>query len=166
MGTPAALPEVGFLEGYLIDRGRTSRELTSLTSTFQRRTSPRQSRIMSVGTPAAPPEGWVLFEGFLVGPGANLSRANYFFGFPFSGSDLSGANLSGIDFFDADLSGANLSGADLSSATFFNADFSGADLRRGPLGLELRTTGPLWCGLEQRELKWCESSKRRPHEPT
>ena len=42
--------------------------------------------------------------------------------------DLSGANLSNVNFSGADLSGANLTGADMTGAVLTKADLSGADL--------------------------------------
>ena len=44
------------------------------------------------GAPSALPSDWSIVNGYLIGPGANLS-----------GADLSGANLSGADLRDADL---------------------------------------------------------------
>jgi len=53
-----------------------------------------------VGVPATVPSGWVLKNGYLIGPNANLA----------------GANLSGYDLQGADLAGANLQGATLAGA--------------------------------------------------
>jgi len=58
------------------------------------------------GTPAALPTGWTLVNGYLVGPGANLTGANL------TNADLNGANLT-----NATLTGANLAGANLTGAT-------------------------------------------------
>jgi hypothetical protein len=71
-----------------------------------------------VGTPAGLPIGWVIFNGYLVGAGADLTNANL------AGADLADANLSGTDLAYANLTGANLSGANLSA----NADLSSANL--------------------------------------
>ena len=54
------------------------------------------------GTPASLPTNWSLANGYLVGPGADLS-----------GADLSGANLSGANLSGAKASGTNLIGANL-----------------------------------------------------
>jgi uncharacterized protein YjbI with pentapeptide repeats len=64
------------------------------------------------GSPTGLPASYMLVNGYIVGPNANLT-----------GADLSGADLSG-----ADLSGADLSNADLSNADLSNANLSGADL--------------------------------------
>lgn len=84
------------------------------------------------GPPLALPPDWLLIDGYLVGPGADLI-----------GEDLSGANFSGLKLIntyllDANLSGANLTGADLSFGDLFNAnlagaDFTGADLNTADL---------------------------------
>jgi len=49
------------------------------------------------------------------------------------GRDLSGENLSGLDFSGQDLRGAKFSGADLSECNFRNADLRGADLSEANL---------------------------------
>jgi hypothetical protein len=77
------------------------------------------------------PDGTGTVNGYIVGPGANLSEANL------SEANLSEANLSG-----ADLSGADLSGADLSGAILGGADLTGADLSGANLyGAELNGAG-------------------------
>ena len=63
------------------------------------------------GTPTLP-AGFMLTNGYLVGPNVNLSD-----------EDLNGADLTG-----ADLSGANLSGAILTNADLNNANLTGANL--------------------------------------
>ena len=57
-----------------------------------------------VGTPASLPDGWKLRNGYLVGPGANLTRASL------NGADLSYANLKGTILTGANLYGATLTG--------------------------------------------------------
>lgn len=84
------------------------------------------------GTPTALPTDWILINGYLVGPGADLSGVNL------SGEDLSGENLTGADLTGADLTGtaltvatlsnSNLNGADLTGADLTGADLTGADL--------------------------------------
>jgi uncharacterized protein YjbI with pentapeptide repeats len=97
------------------------------------------------GTPAALPAGWVLDNGYLVGPGSTIngiylgdtdlssSDLNYdsLTNDSFAGSDLAGvlldyATLTGDDFTGADLAGANLSSAVLTGANFSGADLTGA----------------------------------------
>src|SRR6266480_1129722 len=48
-------------------------------------------------------------------------------------TDLSGADLSGINLTKADFSGVDLSGADLSGTNLTKADFSGTDLSKADL---------------------------------
>ena len=75
------------------------------------------------GTPAALPSGWAVGDGYLMGPGVNLSYI-----------DLSNVVFPAADLTNADFQGDNLSGTTLTSATTFsgtnfdNVDFSGADL--------------------------------------
>jgi len=68
------------------------------------------------GKPLALPAGWELVQGYLIGPGADLSGANLYRAY-LSGSDLSGADLDG-----ADLSSASLNSVDLTNANVTNAD--------------------------------------------
>ena len=74
------------------------------------------------GTTSALPAGWWLINGYLVGPSANLSYAN------FTGENLSGLNLVGATLYGTTLSGANLSGANLTDANLTDANLSGADM--------------------------------------
>ena len=65
-----------------------------------------------VGIPDALPAGWsVIDRRYLVGPGANLSKAN------FSGINFGNADLTGVDLFGANLTGATVSFANLSGVT-------------------------------------------------
>ena len=56
-----------------------------------------------IGTPAALPHGWHLVKGYLIGPSANLSGAD------FTGANLSGFNLMGDSLYRANLTNVNLS---------------------------------------------------------
>ncbi|MDA7502737.1 pentapeptide repeat-containing protein, partial [bacterium] len=67
-----------------------------------------------VGVPSALPAEFHLINGYLVGPGVDLTD-----------SDFSNANLSGVDLTGADLTGADLTGADLTDADFTGANLSG-----------------------------------------
>ena len=69
------------------------------------------------GTPQYLPAGWRLANGYLVGPGANLYRANL------AGQDLRFANLHG-----AQLSQARLGGSDLAHANLTRANLIGSNL--------------------------------------
>ena len=96
-----------------------------------------------VGTPIGLNEDWTLFEGFLIGPTANLSTADL------SGLDLrslnlrnvnllsanlSGTNLAWMNLEGANLSGVNLVGANVSGTSFSGANFSGV-LARDLIGI-------------------------------
>jgi uncharacterized protein YjbI with pentapeptide repeats len=59
--------------------------------------------------------------------GANLSGM-WWHNADLSGANLTGADLTGADLLQADLSGANLTGADLTGADLLQADLSGANL--------------------------------------
>jgi len=75
-----------------------------------------------VGAPAHLPPDWLMTEGYLVGPGADLRDADL------AGADLSGATLTGTNLEGADLSNADLTGADLTDADILDADLRGATL--------------------------------------
>jgi len=96
-----------------------------------------------VGTPVGLDENWRLFEGFLIGPSANLSSADFsgldLRGLKFNGvnllaANLSGTNLAGMNFENANLSGVNLMGANIAGADFTNVTFSNV-LARELIGL-------------------------------
>ena len=74
------------------------------------------------GTPSALPDGWALVNGYLVGPGANLTGANL------TGASLSDASLNGATMDFSNLSDANLSNANLTDATLFGANLTDANL--------------------------------------
>jgi len=95
-----------------------------------------------IGTPIGLNENWTKFQGFLIGPTANLSSAD------FSGLDLRSLNLSGVNLISANLSncnlagmtldggilaGVNLSGANVTGTSFSNVNFSGV-VARGLVG--------------------------------
>lgn len=65
-------------------------------------------------------DGTGYVNGYYIGPGADLSRANL------AGADLSGANLEDADLSDADLSHAILVGVVLDGANFTRANLSNA----------------------------------------
>ena len=75
-----------------------------------------QSRQIT-GTPLALPTNWLLVNGYLVGPGANLA-----------GAELDDANLSGVNLSFSFLTNASLIMADLTSADLIGASLSNADL--------------------------------------
>ena len=75
-----------------------------------------------IGTPLGLPTSWIIRNGYLVGPGANLVNALL------SGADLVGANLAGTNLEGADLSGSDLTGIDLSNTKLAGSNLSGAKL--------------------------------------
>ena len=87
-----------------------------------------------IGNPTLP-TGWQKFNGFLVGPGANLTSRN-FTNLDLRSLNLRGVYLAGANLTDADIRGVDLSGADLQQvqlvrtkvqgANFTSADFTGA----------------------------------------
>jgi len=112
------------------------------------------------GTPKSLPEGWILTDGYLIGPGANLGQAElqnanldgvksgdikgtpsnlpvgwylnngYLIG---AKANLSSANLSGLNLAAVNLSGANLSGANLSGVNLSSANLHRSNLTRADL---------------------------------
>ncbi|MCX2980762.1 hypothetical protein EYC98_07700 [Halieaceae bacterium IMCC14734] len=76
------------------------------------------------------PAGYSVVNGYIVGPGVDLS-------FDLDGdrapADLRDADLSSIDLTDADLRGALLIGADLTDALLLNVDLRGADMTNANL---------------------------------
>ncbi|MSV67574.1 MAG: hypothetical protein F2877_00720, partial [Actinobacteria bacterium] len=75
------------------------------------------------GIPASLPDWWTAGNGYLIGPGADLT-----------GADLSGLDLAGVFLDSVDLSNVNLSGVDLQGTTLSGADLRGT--RSGPAGIE------------------------------
>jgi len=94
-----------------------------------------------VGTPIGLPADWVLIDGYLVGPTANL-HFSYLIGVNLTGAHLAGADLSDSYLMNATLIDADLSNADLSGANLSGADLSGADLYHARLGGVV--TGVTW----------------------
>ena len=81
-----------------------------------------------LGTPSALPSGWVLYNGYLIGPEVNLNNADLS-GAPLANDqDLAGASLIDSRLSGLDLSQANLSGADLQIADLNGTDLANANL--------------------------------------
>ena len=72
------------------------------------------------GTPSALPPEWQLAEGYLIGPGAQLSGATLE-DLNLSGADLNGVNLEYAEVYSDNLTGASLIGANL-TGVFWNDD--------------------------------------------
>jgi hypothetical protein len=68
------------------------------------------------------PGGWNAFNGWLIGPGANLDNADL------QGAPLTYLYLNDISFVNANLSGAYLNGSDLSRSNLTGATLTGASL--------------------------------------
>ena len=90
------------------------------------------------GIPLALPSGWSLVDGYLVGPGANLSYANLSFK-DLQGLNLSGANLKFANVAGANLHSVNLTGADFNFANLETTNFSAATLSGSSMGHALVT---------------------------
>jgi len=85
-----------------------------------------------IGTPIGLDSQWQLYQGYLIGPKANLSSVN------FSNKDLRDAHLKGVFLIGANLSGANLTGVDLSDtnltgALLISSNLSGTNLTNANL---------------------------------
>jgi len=84
------------------------------------------------GTPAALPKGYLVLNGYLIGPAVNLTGAQLpsvsLVGAKLGGAKLASANLTGADLGTADLTGADLTGANLTSANLKGATLTGATL--------------------------------------
>jgi uncharacterized protein YjbI with pentapeptide repeats len=81
------------------------------------------------GTPAALPSNWLLEDGYLIGPDAQVVGANLT-GLDLAGADLQYTDLDESNLTDVDLAGADLANGGLLSATLTGANLSGADLYR------------------------------------
>ena len=81
------------------------------------------------GKPAALPPGWLLIEGYLVGPGAKL------YGAKLRGADLTDVNLTGVNLGNADLEGTSLRGAILTGTNLEDANLTEANLADDPMTL-------------------------------
>ena len=79
------------------------------------------------GTPASLPAGWLLFNGYLIGAGADL-RGAALSGDNMPGIDLSGAIVSEVKFDGDDLTGAIFTGATVDDTGFENTNLTDADL--------------------------------------
>jgi len=121
-GTPSRLPmNTLIIDGYLIGpyvslggANLSGVDLSTLSSVDLYQVS--SGRI--TGTPSALPLDYFIFNGYLMGPGVDLTGATL--SGSLSGVDLSGATLVFADFVDANLSGANLSGADFFETSWTN----------------------------------------------
>jgi uncharacterized protein YjbI with pentapeptide repeats len=147
-GTPSALPtgwsvNLGFLMGPLAnltnadltganltnadlaDANLTNVHLVDVNLTNVDLTSANLSSLVSggiSGTPSALPTDWILLDGYLIGPSANL------YGASLAGANLSSLNLTGADIAFATLNGADLTDTNLTNGNVYGSNFTGADL--------------------------------------
>jgi uncharacterized protein YjbI with pentapeptide repeats len=80
------------------------------------------------GTPSALPSGWVLKAGYLIGPTATLTGAN------FAQQNMSGVNFSQTNLTNAIFSGTNLTNATILTATVDGATFATTQLTGAKVG--------------------------------
>lgn len=147
-GTPSALPTGwSLISGHLVgphanltganlkDANLSGTTLTGASLAGATLTGVRSGAI--TGTPSSLPTGWYLFNGHLVGAGANLTGANLstvrltlanLILANFTNANLSDAGLFLADLTGADLTGADLTYADLTLANLTGVDLTGADL--------------------------------------
>jgi len=114
--------------------------ITGATLADATMTGLRSGRV--VGIPASMPPMWIVANGNLVGPAADLHYADLFatdlrlaslVGTSFYGASVTGANLVGVDATGADFSYANLGQSDVRSANVSSATFFAAGLWRNDL---------------------------------
>ena len=141
------------LNGVTVDSG-TSFAYARLTGTSWTGTSlaalnptayPGIYRIITGGITAPPtalPTGWKFFNGYFVGPNANLSGADL------HGIDLHGVNLAGTYINNTNLAGANLSGLDLSGLSLTYSDFSNANFSGVSVSSTTSLTGDRFTGAD------------------
>ena len=115
--TNANLNGVNLTSVNLTDANLTTALLTGVNVTGANLTNAVLTGVQSgsvTGTPAVLPTNWQLVDGYLVGPGANLTNAV-----------LTSANLTNADMANANLTNANLNGANVTGATLSNAALTG-----------------------------------------
>ena len=127
-GQPASLPTGWILRnGYLIGPGANLENATLKGADLSgaQLTGANLSGVKSgeiTGQPASLPTGWILRNGHLIGPRADLKNSIL------TGADLSGALLTRANLENSILTGADLSGALLTRANLENSILTGADL--------------------------------------
>ena len=100
----------------------------------------------ATGVPFALPSSWSFINGYLVGPGADLTNAQ-FQSANLSGSSLIGANLTGAQLRSSDLAGADLTGANLTNAVLSGTALIQTDLNGTILtGAGLDNVSSGWIG--------------------
>jgi uncharacterized protein YjbI with pentapeptide repeats len=126
----ADLSGVDLTNGFLTTSNLDGANLTGATLTGVHSTG-------NTGEPASLPTGWQLVNGFLIGPGANLSGNDLWF------LDLPNAHLAGADLSSTHLNSTNLTGADLTGANLDNADLTGTNLTGATID-DISYNGTVW----------------------
>jgi uncharacterized protein YjbI with pentapeptide repeats len=129
----------------LVDAKLTTGNLTEATVTGTNLTGATLTGVAGwflTGTPSSLPAHWFLLDGYLMGPGADLTAASL------TGVDLAGVDLAGGNLLQASLAGSNLTGANLSKANLSDVDLGSANLTRATLvGASVsgwQTPGAIW----------------------
>ncbi len=128
--TDANLTGVGLTGANLTGANLTNANLNGVGLTGATLTNAVLTGVQSggvTGTPAALPTNWQEVDGYLVGPGANLTNA------VLNGANLTTANLTDAVLNGANLTGANLTTANLTGATLTNANLNGVGLTSATL---------------------------------
>jgi uncharacterized protein YjbI with pentapeptide repeats len=123
--TEANLNGVNLTGGNLTNANLTNANLNGVGLTGATLTGAILTGVQSggvIGTPAALPTNWQVVDGYLVGPGANLTNA------VLNGANLTGANLTNTVLNSANLTGANLTTANLTGANLTNGNLNGVGL--------------------------------------
>ncbi|CAM8630796.1 Pentapeptide repeat [Acidimicrobiia bacterium] len=118
VGPGADLQNVNFGSANLSNRDLSWANISGANLSGANLTGVIASNVTSSSTTRLP-FGWSVNNGFLVGPGANLSNADL------TGMDLSGANVSNANFTAATFSGTTLRRANVTNANFSSTSPSG-----------------------------------------
>lgn len=127
--TGANLRGASLLFAYLVGADLTDADLTDADLSYAELSGATLTGVISGNTqsPSSLPDGWSMLNGYLVGPGANLSGADLH-GADLNSRNLSGTDLSGANLYDANLRWTNLRGANLRGANLGSVDLNDADL--------------------------------------
>lgn len=105
----------------IISGGVVFKNTASGTTTVYDSSYASDGTTLNPGKPSLPPN-WSVIKGYLVGPKADLTNAN------FAGASGSLTNMKGLRVFAADFTGANLSYVDFTGSSLSKCNFSGAIL--------------------------------------
>ena len=140
--TGATLSSANLTNAYLTNANLANANLVGADLTDARLVGVQSGGITGIphALPTAGPYGnaqWQLIDGYLIGPGADLTGANLTLSY-LDDTDLVGANLTNavlahVHLKNADLYNASLTGADLTGSILTNADFTNANLTEATL---------------------------------